>query len=124
IPGAYTVAGHGNPGNMEDDRKGTWPWKPLWPSDLAKLIQGDPNWKQQPVTLGGCNTGESWEDGHGGRKKWESFAQTLANLLGVPVTAPLGFTRYNAERGLTGTSTTATGPVSTPGQWRTFYPVK
>jgi hypothetical protein len=115
IPGEYTVAGHGNPGNMEDDRNGTWPWRPLFPEGLAKIIKNDPNWKGKPVVLGGCNTGLSWENGHGGKKKWESFAQTLVNLLGVPVTAPLGFTQWNALQGLIGVTATANGPVTGPG---------
>lgn len=46
----------------------------------------------------------------------------LANLLGVPVTAPLGFTWYDATKGLIGTSETDPGPVSSPGQWKTFFP--
>jgi RHS repeat-associated protein len=122
IPGVYTVAGHENPGNMEDDRNGTWNYTPLFPNNLAKLIQSDPNWNHKPVMLGACNTGRSWENGYLGRGKWEPFAQTLANLLGVPVTAPLGFTRYNAQRGVLGSTETARGPVSGPGQWKTFFP--
>ena len=121
IPGVYTVAGHGNPGNMEDDRNG---YKPLYPADLAKLIQDDPNWNHKPVMLGACNTGQAWENGHGGKSHWDSFAQMLGNLLGVPVTAPLGFARYSASQGLLGSTPTMTGPVNGAGQWRSYYPVK
>lgn len=49
IPWAYTVAGHGNPGNMEDRRDGI---KLIFPTDLAKMINNDPNWKGQPIILG------------------------------------------------------------------------
>ncbi|MFZ6735849.1 RHS repeat-associated core domain-containing protein, partial [Undibacterium sp. Ji42W] len=119
-PAFYTVAGHGNPGNMSDDRNGTSPWKPLWPENLANMIKSDPNWKNRPVKLGSCNTGISWPQGHGG-KNWEPFAQTLAHQLGVPVTAPTGFIYYT-PRGIIGTSATDPGPISSPGQWKTFYP--
>jgi RHS repeat-associated protein len=120
IPGVYTVAGHGNPGWMEDDRSG---YRRLYPEDLAKIIKNDPNWRNNPVMLGGCNTGDRWEDGHAARPHWDSFAQTLANLLGVPVTAPLQFTRWNSQQGLIGTSPTIAGPVQYPGQWKTSYPM-
>ena len=72
--------------------------------------------------LGACNTGKSWPDGFGGRNTWEPFAQTLADILGVPVTAPQGFTWYDATKGLIGTSEVDPGPISSPGQWKTFYP--
>jgi len=123
IPGAYTVAGHGNPGNMTDAREGTFPIVVVWPEDLAKMIKNDPNWNHQPVTLGGCNTGDAWEPGwHGIAHPWP-FAKSLANLLGVPVTAPVGFTRWTAKDGLLGTSQTNHGPISSPGNWKTFNPI-
>jgi hypothetical protein len=84
---------------MEDDRNGTWNYTPLFPNNLAKLIQSDPNWNHKPVMLGACNTGRSWENGYLGRGKWEPFAQTLANLLGVPVTAPLGIHKVQCTTG-------------------------
>lgn len=121
IPGVYTVAGHGNPGWMEDDSSGSSNARRLYPEDLAKIIKNDPNWKNRPVMLGGCNTGNSWQDGYAGKSHWDSFAQMLANALGVPVTAPLAFTRWNGQQGLTGTSPGIAGPVQYPGQWKTYY---
>jgi hypothetical protein len=108
---------------MEDDRNGMWPWKPLSPEDLADMIRNDPNWNNRPVMLGACGTGTTWGKGHGGRAEHEPFAQTLANLLGVPVTAPLGFSRYSAQGGLLGSTPTMTGPVTWPGQWHSFFPM-
>lgn len=121
IGGAYTVAGHGNPGNMEDDRNG---YRALWPEDLAKIIKNDPAWKGKPVVLGSCNVGNAWPDGHGGRARWDSFAQSLANILGVPVTAPHGFARYDAQKGLLGSTPKMSSPVvpGDPGRWSTAYP--
>ena len=98
-------------------------YKRLYPEDLVKLIQNDPNWKNKPIMLGGCNNGEHWEDGRDGNAHWPSFAQMLANLFGVPVTAALQFTRWNSQQGLIGTSPAITGPVQYPGQCKRFYPM-
>lgn len=121
IPNVYTVAGHGNPGNMEDWRSGKY--TPLFPEDLAKIIENDNNWGGKPITLGSCNTGNSWPSGFGRRKNWIPFAQALANRLGVPVTAPLEFSWFSAHTGMLG----AAGPNRRPdpgsiGRWKTFYP--
>jgi hypothetical protein len=105
---------------MEDERDGRV--KKLYPAALAALIKADPNWKGQPVMLGGCHTGMNYPDGFGGYAKWKSFAQGLADELGVPVTAPLGFSRYDGKRGVIGSTKTADGPVSSPGAWRSFFP--
>ena len=56
-------------------------YKRLYPEDLVKLIQNDPNWKNKPIMLGGCNNGEHWEDGRDGNAHWPSFAQ----MLGQPI---------------------------------------
>ena len=42
ISGGYTVAGHGNPGQIDDDRPGG---KILNAWELAQMIKNDPNWK-------------------------------------------------------------------------------
>lgn len=121
IPNVYTVAGHGNPGNMEDWRAGKY--TPLFPEDLARIIENDKNWDGKPITLGSRNTGNSWPSGFGRRKNWMPFAQDLANRLGVPVTAPLEFSWFSAHTGMRG----AAGPGRPPdpgsiGRWKTFYP--
>ena len=121
IPGVYTVAGHGNQGWMEDVRAG---YNRLYPEDLAKLIQKDPNWKNRPVMFGGCHTGDSWAEGCAVKSRLDTFAQMLANLLGVPVTASPQFTRWDSQRGLLGTSPGISEPVQYPGAWKTYYPTK
>ena len=74
------------------------------------------------MTLGGCHNGDAWYYGFQGKSNWQPYAQNLADLLGVPVTASPEYTRWNSERGLTGTSKDINGPVQAPGQWKTFYP--
>jgi uncharacterized protein RhaS with RHS repeats len=51
----------------------------ITPEQLAQYVLNDPNWKHQPIELRACSAGQ-----HG----WNSFAQKLANILGVDVTAP------------------------------------
>ncbi|MES2019200.1 MAG: RHS repeat-associated core domain-containing protein [Pseudomonadota bacterium] len=121
IPGAYTVAGHGNPGNMEDGRNGGH--DPLWPADLAKIIENDKeNWFGQTIVLGACNTGNSWPSGFQ-NKNWIPFGQSLANLLGVRVIAPNGFSWYSPTGGMIGSAGPDKGPAKgTTGNWTTFLP--
>jgi RHS repeat-associated protein len=121
IPGVYTVAGHGNPGNMEDSRTGKI--KPIFPSDLSTIIKSDRNWNGKNIILGACNTGNKWPDGYQG-KKWIPFGQSLANEMGVPVIAPNGFTWYSAA-GLLGAGGENTPPTpGSTGSWTTFRPKK
>jgi len=79
-PNYYTVLVHGDPINVYDDRNGRADRKPLSPIDLAKII-GDKA-KGQVVILYSCNTGVTGLNGE------DSFAQLLADELGVPVIAP------------------------------------
>jgi RHS repeat-associated protein len=112
-PWAYTVAGHGNPVNMED-RRGE-KIKILYPKDLAEIIKNDPNWKGRPILLGACNSGRT--PGSGG----PSFAEQLADLLGVDVTAPTDFTWYFPGDGLRGSGPYPNGPPKgQPGTWKSF----
>lgn len=113
-PWAYTVAGHGNPGNMEDRRNGI---KPIFPNDLAEMIRNDPNWNGKSIILGACNTGLS-------RNGKPPFAQQLADKLGVDVTAPMDFTWYDLS-GLRGAGPYPSGPLQgEPGPWRSFSPTR
>jgi len=121
IPNVYTIAGHGNPGIVEDSRSGKV--VRLLPKQLADIIRKDPNWKGKPITLGACNTGRKWPDGYGGKKTWNEYAQDLANATGVDVTAPKDFSWYDAQKGMLGSS----GPDTPPdkgsiGSWVTFSP--
>lgn len=71
--GYYSVSGHGNPNVMAGPNG-----EILAPLDLANMIKKDPNFRNQPVYLDACSTG----------KGTNSFAQQLANSLGVTVRAP------------------------------------
>ena len=89
---------------------------PVTPSQLAGLIKGNPGFKGQAVTLGSCNTGNAGADGGA------SFAQQLANSLGVPVTAPLNFAWFGST-GLLGASDLSGPPAAgNAGPWQTFFP--
>ena len=101
-PGYYTVAGHGHPSVMLDDRPGSTN-DFLWANVLAQMIMADPLWMHRPVKLGGCHTGAAWEDGHAGVPHWQPYGQMLANYLGVPVTASDEFTQWSPQSGLAGT---------------------
>lgn len=115
VPWAYTVAGHGNPANMEDRRNGI---KIIFAKDLADMIRSDPNWKEQPIILGACNTGRERADGK------PNFAKELADLLGVDVTAPLDFTWYGAS-GMLGSGPYPSGPPKGDlGKWKSFPPAR
>lgn len=84
----YTVGGHGSVGIMSNiDGSG------LYPEGLAKLIKNDPNYKGQDIDLYVCNAGTGGD---------YSFAQKLANLLNVKVTAPNGFYLYPDIIGING----------------------
>ncbi|MES2757632.1 MAG: RHS repeat-associated core domain-containing protein [Pseudomonadota bacterium] len=107
ISGVFTVAGHGNWFNMSDENDGT-----VFPDKLAKRIRNHPNFKDQPIMLGSCNTGLS-------RGGLPSFSQLLANYLNVPVTAALD-NAYFGSKGLLGAG--PNGPKGNPGPWKTFYP--
>ncbi len=72
--GYYTVIAHGNESQGCIDDNGFYIEAP----NLAAMIKSDPNYTGQPVRLMACNTGS------------QSYAQTLANLLGVIVEAPNG----------------------------------
>ncbi|AXA90919.1 RHS repeat-associated core domain-containing protein [Massilia sp. YMA4] len=72
--GVFTVGGHGSPSVMVDASG-----KSLSPKELAKMIQGHPDYKKgQTVQLMSCNTG----------KGKNSFAKKVATELQAPVKAP------------------------------------
>jgi RHS repeat-associated protein len=108
--GVFSVAGHGNPSIMMNMSTA------VTPNQLASLIKGSSAFKGQPVMLGSCNTGKAGPDGG------TSFAQQLANALGVPVTAPLNYAWFGPT-GLLGASDLSGPPAAgNPGPWRTFFP--
>jgi RHS repeat-associated protein len=76
--GVYSVAGHGAFYNMSDANDTM-----LWPDRLAKMIKADPAFQGQRVVIGSCSTASQ----HGPSPGDPTFAQSVADALGVPVTA-------------------------------------
>jgi len=84
----FDIGGHGNTGLMRDDRDGRR--ELLSPEQLQALIPQGALTGMVAVKLWSCRTG----------KGGNSFAQQLADLLGVPVIAPTRdfiVTRYSAS---------------------------
>lgn len=110
VPGVYTIAAHGNAQLVMNQSQA------MRASSLAQKIRSDPKFRSQPVMLGACNTGNVAPNGD------PSFAQQLADALGVPVTAPLDFAWFG-PKGLLGASSISGPPTAgNPGPWQTFYP--
>lgn len=118
IPGTYTVAGHGTPINIVDQRSGRN--KTLTPQQLADLIAASKNYMPGETTLLlACNTGRK----PGGRWGRAPFSQKLANDLNADVQAPnnwgwfLGYTDgsvgYMAASSVPDASWDAPGPLPT-----------
>ncbi len=83
----FVVMGHGNSEYVADQRIFGGRVDVL-ADDLTRSIQGSANWNGKPIVLLSCNTGTG---GSG------SYAQDLANRLGVPVAAPDSFVGGNAN---------------------------
>ena len=71
--GYYSISGHGAPTHMEGPSG-----EILMPKDVAEMVLKDKNFNRQPIYLDSCSVG----------KGDNSFAQLLANELGVQVKAP------------------------------------
>jgi hypothetical protein len=82
-----------------------------WPYQLAMMIRNHPNFKGQPIVLGSCNTARPT-----GVKDLPSFAQLLANYLGVPVTGSTDFS-YPGRGDLQRIPVNGKGGI-----WTTVYP--
>lgn len=121
-PGYYSVAAHGNPSQVADQRfqkpdaNGNYDPKDaprLTPKELADLIRSQPDYKPgQPVFLVACSTGK------GGDK---SFAQKLANELGADVTAPTENSWVRSNGVYNGQHTGSVG-VDNGGNFKIFEP--
>jgi hypothetical protein len=114
--GEYTVDMHGSPDGVQfaessfDSR------------EVAELIRADPHWDNDPVRLMSCETGQGDQP----------IAQSLANELGVPVTAPteLVWSGSGGEatvapavwRQVDGIWVQVPGDTPADGGWRTFWP--
>lgn len=113
----YSVGGHGT-----TDEQGNSTDYMLFPNGdlidpptLADIIRKDRAWKRRPVKIRGCSLGQNGST---------SFAQQLANILGVNVTAGTGFEELSGWfiPYLNIDLTTLTFPLG--GQEQTFIPAK
>jgi hypothetical protein len=95
LDGHFDVIGHGSPNDVEG----------LSASELASRLRADVSWNGQDVRLLSCSTG--CPSG--------TFAQDLANQLGVRVVAP------TTDVGASGSGKTLT--IFDDGFWQTFSPV-
>lgn len=99
-PGVFVITGHGNQQIVSDQSflttaigaaRDTLGLKTqdtgITVADMAERITSSANWQNKPIVLLACNTGT------GGN----SFAQQLANRLGVPVAAGDGYVGSNAD---------------------------
>jgi RHS repeat-associated protein len=104
----YSIVAHGMvyPNGQSADLLANLDGSPITPEQLARYIRNDPNWNHKPIELRACSAGQ-----HG----WNSFAQKLANKLGVDVTAPTDILSWD-ENGKTG--------VLRGGSMPTFNPVR
>jgi RHS repeat-associated protein len=81
-----TIIGHGTQISMIDSNGEDLPV-----SKLAAIIRDNPKFDgKKPVVLDACETGKSFYDATKTKPRSESYAQKLANELGVPVKAPTG----------------------------------
>ena len=109
--GVHTIDMHGSPDGV---RIGT---DKLSVEHLVALLAADPNWTGQKIQLLACETGNGTD----------SFAQQLADQLGVPVIAPTAYVGFTADGTMFVTSrqVDANGmPALSPptGEMRTFTP--
>jgi hypothetical protein len=116
--GVYSVAGHGivdSNGNYVGLIEGT-DGNDYTAQQIAQYIKNDPNWKHQPIDLRSCGAG----------KGTNSFAQQLANALGVNVTAPTNTLFWAPQRFQVPWTTNWlwSGDVYiSNGSWQNFSPV-
>jgi hypothetical protein len=97
-PGRFDVVGHGLPNAIYDAEGNA-----LTPSELAVLVRGTPSWGGQDVRLLACSTG----------CPSATFAQALANELGVRVSAPTTPFSVNSRGGIV---------LDAGGSWVDFEP--
>jgi RHS repeat-associated protein len=105
-PNVFSVAGHGSFYNMSDADDNI-----LYAHHMAKMIRSHPNFHGQRVVLGSCNTARNAPG-----KNAPTFAQRLANYLGVPVTSSTNLT-YPPRGDLDRIPENGEGGV-----WTTVYP--
>ncbi|CAM3804532.1 hypothetical protein [Smaragdicoccus niigatensis] len=113
-PGEYVLDIHGTPDSVSlCDSDGNW--TDLTVAEFATVVRGT-GWDGSPIRLFACHTGAG------------SFAQDLADILGVPVTAPdrAVWSFADGRPPVVADPVTdihgRTGPDPSGGSWQTFQP--
>ncbi|UWE13340.1 WXG100-like domain-containing protein [Actinacidiphila bryophytorum] len=117
IPGVHDVVIHGTdqgvfvPGRVNAAGKTLTDFE-VNPTHIADAIRSNPGYHGEPVRLISCYSGAD------ARPPELPLAQTLANELGVPVTAPTSKVGTSAGLGLNQTPT-----IGNNGYWRIYLPM-
>ncbi|MET7679181.1 hypothetical protein [Streptomyces sp. NPDC005423] len=82
------------------------------PNHIADAIRSNPNYHGEPVRLISCYSGAD------ARPPELPLAQSVANELGVPVTAPTSKVGTSPQLGLNQNPT-----IGNNGYWRTYLPM-
>ncbi|MFF1917890.1 hypothetical protein ACFVYE_41435 [Streptomyces sp. NPDC058239] len=118
VPGKHDVIIHGTntgvflPGRVNSSGKILMDFK-VHPTHISDAIRSNPNYDGGPVRLISCHSGYSAPN-----SVELPLAQSVANDLGVPVTAPTNKVGTSAEKGLGQTPEIGDG-----GYWRTYLPM-
>ncbi|MCH0561414.1 hypothetical protein I3F55_32960 [Streptomyces sp. MUM 16J] len=116
IPGVHDVVIHGDnkgmfiPGRVNASGKVLTNYE-VHPNHIVDAIRENPNYHGEPVRLISCYSGAD------AKPPEIPLAQTVANELGVPVTAPTNKVGTSPEGGINQTPT-----IGNNGHWRTFMP--
>jgi hypothetical protein len=118
--GCFTVAGHGVSFGGKLPVSTGMKGSVISPKTMAGIINRHPNYKKgTPVKAMFCSVGQ------GGKKSW---AQKLANAMGVPVTAPSTLVWWGSDGSVlvadpVDPTDLSKGPnKNKPGTWDTFQP--
>jgi hypothetical protein len=117
IPGVHDVVVHGTdqgvfvPGRVNAAGKTLTDFE-VHPNHIADAIRSNPNYHGEPVRLISCYSGAD------ARPPELPLTQSVANELGVPVTAPTSKVGTSPDLGLNQTPT-----IGNNGYWRTYLPM-
>ncbi|WP_262059469.1 hypothetical protein [Streptomyces sp. STR69] len=117
VPGVHDVVVHGTdegvfvPGRVNAAGKTLTDFE-VHPNHIADAIRSNPNYHGEPVRLISCYSGAD------ARPPELPLAQSVANELGVPVTAPTSKVGTSPQLGLNQTPT-----IGNNGYWRTYLPM-
>ncbi|MGW5049142.1 WXG100-like domain-containing protein [Streptomyces griseoluteus] len=118
LPGVHDVVVHGTDkgvfitGRLNASGKNLTDFE-VHPNHIVDAITNNPHYRPgQPIRLVSCHSGAD------ARPPEVPLAQTVANELGVPVTAPTNKVGTSAERGLNQTPV-----IGNNGYWRTYLPM-